>query len=103
MEATGVRAHHLDDDRPRSHALIKDPLLEEASATELAALAEQHRLLVHNTDSGLILHDSAGVVVSANPAAEGLLGLGLEAMRGRSALDARWATVDEDGHPLTGR
>jgi diguanylate cyclase (GGDEF)-like protein/PAS domain S-box-containing protein len=49
-----------------------------------------------------MLHDAAGVVVSANPAAEQLLGLSAEVLRGRSAVDVRWATVDEDGHPLTG-
>jgi diguanylate cyclase (GGDEF)-like protein/PAS domain S-box-containing protein len=76
-------------------------LLDVASAQPLEALAEQHRLLVHNADSGLMLHDAHGVVVSANPAAERLLGLSIDELRGRPALDARWATVDETGQPLT--
>ena len=66
----------------------------------LAELAEQHRLLVHNTDSGLVLHDADGYLVSANPAAELLLGLSLDDLRGRPVLDARWATVGESGLPL---
>jgi diguanylate cyclase (GGDEF)-like protein/PAS domain S-box-containing protein len=63
-------------------------------------MADYHRLLVDNTDSGLLLCDAEGFIVSANPSAERLLGLNLDEMRGRSSIDPRWATVDENGEPL---
>jgi diguanylate cyclase (GGDEF)-like protein/PAS domain S-box-containing protein len=63
-------------------------------------LADHHRLLVDNTDSGLVLCDAEGYIVSANPSAERLLGLTLSDIRGRSSVDPRWATVDENGEPL---
>jgi diguanylate cyclase (GGDEF)-like protein/PAS domain S-box-containing protein len=100
MEGTAVRAHHPGGDdalplAPHRH------LLDQASAQPLEVLAEQHRLLVHNTDSGLVLHDAEGVIVSANPAAERLLGLTVSELRGRPALDPRWATMHESGQPLS--
>jgi diguanylate cyclase (GGDEF)-like protein/PAS domain S-box-containing protein len=63
-------------------------------------MADYHRLLVDNTDSGLVLCNADGYIVSANPSAERLLGLTLSEMRGRSSIDPRWATVDENGDPL---
>jgi len=96
-----VRAQRLDQASGVPASAQPDELLEQAARTSLAALAEQHRLLVHNTDSGLTLHDANGVLLSANPAAEELLGLPLEAMTGRAALDPRWAPVGEDGVALT--
>lgn len=62
-----------------------------------AVLSEHHKLLVDNTDSGLLLCDADGMIVSANPAAERLLGVALDDIRGRASTDARWAMVDEHG------
>jgi diguanylate cyclase (GGDEF)-like protein/PAS domain S-box-containing protein len=66
----------------------------------LDELAEQHNLLVHDTDTGLMVHDGEGVTVAANPAAERLLGLSVDELRGRIAGDARWATVGPSGGPI---
>jgi diguanylate cyclase (GGDEF)-like protein/PAS domain S-box-containing protein len=71
-----------------------------AGIADADVMADYHRLLVDNTDSGLLLCDADGYIVSANPSAERLLGLSLSEMRGRSSIDPRWATVDENGSPL---
>ncbi len=77
---------------------VADPT--DLNAEASLRLDDHRRLLVDNTDSGLVLFDAEGVVISANPSAERLLGLGLGEMRGRASTDPRWATVDEHGDPL---
>ncbi|HSS67191.1 MAG TPA: EAL domain-containing protein [Nocardioidaceae bacterium] len=70
-------------------------------AEPLAELAERHNLLVQDNDTGLLVHDADGVTVSANEAAERLLGLPSDDMIGRVAGDARWATVGRSGAPMS--
>jgi PAS domain S-box-containing protein len=67
----------------------------------LAELAERHNLLVQDNDTGLLVHDADGITVSANEAAERLLGLPSADMIGRIAGDARWATVGRSGAPMS--
>jgi diguanylate cyclase (GGDEF)-like protein/PAS domain S-box-containing protein len=83
-----------------SHARRSLPGDLAAGIADADVMADYHRLLVDNTDSGLLLCDADGYIVSANPSAERLLGLSLSEMRGRSSIDPRWATVDENGSPL---
>jgi diguanylate cyclase (GGDEF)-like protein/PAS domain S-box-containing protein len=100
QEGSAVRSHQpdsndsasLDGDAARPLAgLLSAPLVE---------LAEQHNLLVHDTETGLVVHDGEGVTVSANEAAERLLGLTSDEMRGRVVGDPRWATVGRSGSAL---
>ena len=49
---------------------------------------------------GITYHSESGEIISANPAAERILGLTLQEMIGRSAVDSEWNLVDEDGAPF---
>jgi diguanylate cyclase (GGDEF)-like protein/PAS domain S-box-containing protein len=100
QEGSAVRAHQPGgDDTPSVDA---DPgMLAGLLSARLAELAEQHSLLVPDADTGLIVHDGEGVTVTANAAAERLLGLTADEMRGRHAGDARYATVGTSGAPLS--
>jgi diguanylate cyclase (GGDEF)-like protein/PAS domain S-box-containing protein len=102
-----LRAHQSGATGTPSLAAQHALLLSRASSRPLAELAGQSALLDHGADSALVLHDADGVTVAANAAAEELLGLTVDEMRGRPAADARWATVgrsglplSEDGHPV---
>lgn len=66
--------------------------LEELSQSELL-----HRTLFETMAQGVIYHDADGKIVSANPAAASILGLTVEEILNRSAQDAEWKTVHEDG------
>ena len=72
------------------------------------AEAELHQREVHYQtvvdalSEGIVLHDPTGVIQAANRAARRILGLSFEQMQGRTALDARWRTVHEDGTPYPG-
>jgi PAS domain S-box-containing protein len=57
----------------------------------------KYRSLFENSLQGILYHDQNGKVISANPAAERILGLTLEQLQGRSAVDPRWHAIHEDG------
>ncbi len=49
---------------------------------------------------GVVIHDGAGSIRYHNPAAERILGLSAEQLRGLAAVDPRWKLVKADGAPL---
>jgi PAS domain S-box-containing protein len=74
----------------------------------LRASEGRHRTLFETMTTGVVYQDAQGVIISANPAAERILGLTLDQMQGRTAMDPRWRTIHEDGtdfpreeHPVT--
>ncbi len=63
---------------------------------------EQHRLLFETMVQGVVYQDRAGQIIFANPAAERILGLTLDQMKGRTSHDPRWKAVREDGSEFPG-
>ena len=53
-------------------------------------------LLFEMTSQGVVCHDATGVI-SANPAAQRMLGLTWEQMQGRATGNPDWHVVHEDG------
>ena len=51
---------------------------------------------------GVIYQDAAGKIISANPAAERILGLSLSQMLGKSSRDPGWKALREDGSHFPG-
>jgi PAS domain S-box-containing protein len=51
---------------------------------------------------GVVSQDQKGVIISANPAAERLLGLSLDQLQGRTSIDPSWKSVREDGSDFPG-
>ena len=60
------------------------------------------RALYETMSEGIVYEDHDGKIISANPAAERLLGLSLDQMQGRTSLDPRWKAIHEDGSPFPG-
>ncbi|MEI6415348.1 MAG: PAS domain-containing protein, partial [Pseudomonadota bacterium] len=60
-----------------------------------------HQLFLH-MGQGVVIQEADGRIVDANPAAERILGLNLDQMRGVSSLDPSWRTVHEDGTEFSG-
>ena len=46
---------------------------------------------------GVVFQDISGKIISANHAAEGILGLSTDQMQGRTSTDPRWKSIHEDG------
>jgi diguanylate cyclase (GGDEF)-like protein/PAS domain S-box-containing protein len=70
-----------------------------------AALAESEkkfRALFETMSEGIVYEDHDGKIISANPAAERLLGISLDQMQGRTSVDPRWKAVHENGSPFPG-
>ncbi|MHC4662716.1 MAG: PAS domain S-box protein [Planctomycetota bacterium] len=65
-------------------------------------LEEKYRHLFENMAQGVVYQDSGGKIISANPAAERILGLSLEQMQGRESIDPRWRSIHEDGSDFPG-
>lgn len=63
---------------------------------------EQYRSLFFTMAQGVVYQDSEGRVISANPSAERILGLSLDQITGRTAMDSRWECIHEDGTPFLG-
>ena len=51
---------------------------------------------------GIVYQDGSGRIISANPAAERILGLSLAQLQGRTSTDPRWRTIHEDGSDFPG-
>lgn len=73
--------------------LLKNQSLEE----DLRASEEKYRLLFETMAQGVIYLDASGKVLSANPAAESILGLSINQMQGKTVSDPIWKAIREDG------
>lgn len=68
-------------------------------------LIRQQSRLGHVLDTitqGVVVHAPDGSIQQANPAAERILGLTIDQIRGRTPIDPRWQTIHRDGTPLPG-
>lgn len=62
----------------------------------------RYRTLFETMVQGVVYQDSRGNIVTANPAAERILGLSLDQMQGRTSMDPCWHAIHEDGSPFPG-
>ena len=63
---------------------------------------ERYRTLFETMVQGVVYQDVSGEIISANPAAERILGLSLDQMQGRTSMDPRWRTIQADGTDFPG-
>jgi PAS domain S-box-containing protein len=61
-----------------------------------------YRTLFETMVQGVVYQDREGRIVSANPAAETILGLSREEIRERTSLDHTWRAIHEDGSEFPG-
>ncbi len=63
---------------------------------------ERYRLLYETMAQGVVYQSADGRIISANRAAEKLLGVTLDQLRGRTSHDPRWRSIREDGTDYPG-
>ncbi|MFC1884773.1 PAS domain S-box protein [Thermodesulfobacteriota bacterium] len=63
---------------------------------------EKFRTLFETMEQGVVYQNADGDIISANPAAERILGLSSDEMLGRKSTDPRWKALSEDGSPFPG-
>ncbi|MFO7874212.1 MAG: PAS domain S-box protein [Bacteroidales bacterium] len=64
---------------------------------------EKHRRLYETMSQGVIYQATDGSIISANPAAERVLGLSLDQMQGKTSMDPRWKMIKEDETKVPGK
>ncbi|MBD3263028.1 PAS domain S-box protein [Candidatus Woesearchaeota archaeon] len=63
---------------------------------------KKYHTLFDTMAQGVVYQDAGGEIISANPAAQRILGLSLDQMQGRTSLDPRWKAVDKNKNELPG-
>ncbi len=63
---------------------------------------DKYRRLFETMAQGVVYQDSDGSIISANSAAEHILGLTLDQMKGKTSMDPGWQSLQEDGSPMPG-
>jgi len=98
------RAFVLDEDG-RALALVgtvRDVTERRQAEEELRKSEEKHRILFETIAQGVVYQSADGAIISANPAAERILGLTIDQMQGRTSIDPRWKATHKDGSDFPG-
>jgi PAS domain S-box-containing protein len=84
-------------------AMIFRDITDRKKAEEALQASEQkHRTLYETMTQGVVYQDVDGNIISANSAAEEVLGLTIDQMMGRTSMDPRWKSIHEDGSDFPG-
>ena len=75
---------------------------EQAAAAQVREAEAQLRSTLSALSEGIVMQDREGAIVLANPAAEEILGLSMDQLRGLTSVDPRWKSIREDGSDFPG-
>ena len=73
-----------------------------SDSTDLSAMSSvaQYRELIENLHAGLVVHAADTSILLCNGTAAGLLGLSMDQMMGKTAIDPAWCFLDADHEPM---
>ncbi|HET7479649.1 MAG TPA: PAS domain S-box protein, partial [Rubrobacteraceae bacterium] len=83
-------------------AVIEDIGQRKEAEVALRISEEKYRTLFETMTQGVVYQDAGGRIISANSAAERILGMTLEQMQGKTSTDPRWRAIHEDGSDYPG-
>jgi len=88
---------------------VKEALIRKESQIETQFLEEKlleeqskFKTLYQTIDIGIVYQNAKGEIIDANAAAERMLGISIEQMRGLKSRDPRWKAIHEDGSDFPG-
>lgn len=93
------------NDRGEVEAVVEmlDNVTERKKAQDALRESEhKYRMLFETMEQGVVYQDEKGFIVSANGAAQRILGLSLDQMQGRTSAHPEWRAITEEGEILRG-
>lgn len=81
----------------QTHCILKDISNERKMGEDLRSSEEKYRRLFETIALGVVYQAQDGTIISANPAAEQILGRSFEEIRGQTSGSHIWKIVKEDG------
>ena len=93
----GKASLHADGSFWQANCVIVDTTRQRNTEEELRRSVEEHRRLYDTMTQGVVYHAADGSILSANPAAERILGLDNQRMQGRMTRQLFSRTVWENG------
>lgn len=86
----------------RTHCVLQDITERKQAEAALRESEEKYRILFETMAVGVVYQATDGRILSANPAAERILGFSLAELSDRSSRDPDWRAIREDGTPVDG-
>ena len=91
------------NDSSKGTTFTAQDITEQKKSEEILSKSEEkHRRLFETMTQGVVYQNAEGHIISANPAAERILGLTLDQMMGKTSMDPGWKTIHEDGSDFPG-
>ncbi len=92
----------LPDGRRMVSSMAMDVTERKQAELALQENEERYRTVVTALSEGIVLHDRDGKILTCNLAAERILGLTADQIKGLTSIDDHWQAVHEDGSPFPG-
>ncbi len=86
----------------RLAVIFDDITIHEKLRQRLGATEVRYKTLFEKISQGVVYQNKDGEIISANPAAQKILGLTLEQMKGKTSVDPGWKVITPDGASLHG-
>jgi PAS domain S-box-containing protein len=103
IEVEFVSNVYLEDNQNVIQCNVRDVTERKRDKEALRESEEKHRRMFETMVQGVVYQAADGQIISANPAAERVLGLSLDQMLGKTSLDPDWKSIREDGSELPGQ
>ncbi len=86
----------------RIEGMVEDITKRKQTELDLRQSEERYHSVITAMAEGVVMQNRNGEIIECNAAAERILGLSKEQMRGRTSLAPNWRAVREDGAPFPG-